>query len=171
MDDRAPCPANEKRHMNKDYKQKALDHVRSVCPELMELSFGCNLVTNGRPYEVIVSSQYEPERIGRRLNREGRIAVQVNAEPFGFPSVTQERFIDCIKDDEIIGHTPHLEHWLRTLDGLTGDYDNDGHRFQFYDPEWPEAPDATIILTYDLTKDGENQDEEFYRSYCEITGV
>lgn len=117
-----------------EYKNKALDHVRSVCPELTEAV--------NEPAKKIVTD-------------------------YGHGTLHEESPARCY----FKYNTPHLEHWLRGLhqgaettslylaEGLLqiiiGERDND---FAFR-------------LDYNLTKDGENQSEEFYKAYCEIVGV
>ncbi|MEX0281433.1 MAG: hypothetical protein AB3N13_09635 [Arenibacterium sp.] len=91
-------------------KQKALDHVRSVCPDLTE-----------------------------------RIPT-----------------VSGLDGERVVGHTPHLEHWLRGIDGGIETHLDEGVFEILMFSKW---------VKYDLTKDGENQSEEFYKAYCEIVGV
>lgn len=72
---------------------------------------------------------------------------------------------DELKEDDAVD----LRHWLRAMKAgaekhrvhITFDALNDPFYFRMVD----------IIGSYNLTKDGENQSEEFYKAYCEIVGV
>jgi hypothetical protein len=134
-----------------DYKTKALDHVRSVCPELMELSFGCKIEWDK---EIGVIS-------GFFYNRWYATFSERNLPP----QVFQEETLEKIK---IIGYTPHLEHWLRGIDPIR-DEANISANGKFYISQTESG--KTNWGVYDLTKDGENQSEEFYKAYCEIVGI
>ena len=124
-----------------NYKQKALDHVRSVCPELNEPAYD--------KVQTIVDDL---------TDRKG-----LKQEWWGIDEQIRDEIID--EWGKIIGHTPHLEHWLRgmgsgwAVNGV-GQMLNDGF------DEW-----GLCGFEYNLTKDGENQSEEYYKAYCEIVGV
>lgn len=73
----------------------------------------------------------------------------------------EERQDECTKWIEKainLGHTPHLEHWLSGIEHLKGD-------------SYQEACRNTLLKVYNLTQDGGNQDESFYKAYCQIVGV
>lgn len=135
--------------MEKNYKELALNHVRDVCPELRELSFGCRVM----PIDIKEKEHY-----------------------YAVKKWSSNDSLDtyCVEDDQnynlydeeyiLIGHTPHLEHWLRGMKNT--------------EVEVTVWPDDCVTLElgmtcckYNLTKDGENQSEEFYKAYCEIVGV
>ena len=83
-------------------KEKALSHVKSVCPELMELRRNCKVLFRERVYliQYIWASPCETQLDlfssdrGAGFNKEKRIAL---------------------KDVEIIGHTPHYTHFAKCL--------------------------------------------------------
>lgn len=86
----------------------------------------------------------------------------------------KEQCDDCISQHELfIGHTPHLEHWLRGIDSIrTGDsygsfsYDTGNEcTFKLVDDDRPDV----VMGYYNLTKDGDNQSPEFYQAYNKIT--
>jgi len=139
-----------------NYKQKALDHVRNVCPELMELGRGC-----------VIELHHD---IGREvIDREYPILDNKITDGPYYNCIDSDRKVNRKVIKKIIGHTPHLEHWLRGIESAWGDLDNVCLRHErlsicinFDDDHW---------LDYNLTKDGENQSEEFYQAYCEIVGV
>ena len=124
-------------------KAKALKHVREVCPELMEFKKGCEIVAkqNGITY------WYKGEDHNGVHWYQSSWAIHCNdlrnnAEDNGF-----------IKG-KIIGHTPHLEHWLLSINPSL--YNGEQCR-------------KSIIDCYNLTKDGNNQSPEFYQAYNRIT--
>ena len=63
----------------------------------------------------------------------------------------------------IIGHTPHLEHWLRGIEEAKVN--------SFWFETQKGGLEGFVYHIYNLTKDGENQSEEFYKAYCEIVGI
>lgn len=132
-----------------NYKQKALEHVRSVCPELMELSFGCILIdeNDGKQYTYVNGGDHHTEDAWMMLLDSKSLIC--SDENLGFDA-----------ELEIIGHTPHLEHWLR---GIKATAHKDWLGEVWNSILWPQR--------YDLTKDGENQSEDFYKTYCTIVGI
>ena len=130
-----------------NYKQKALDHVRSVCPELMDLSFGCWVAIEARP-DPLLLQVVEPYR-----NREQAWLMTDHM-------VWHEGY----EKDQIIGHTPHLEHWLRALDkrGIPYRYTNCGVVY------WDSDRDPII---FHFNDEGQPESEEDYRKFCCIIGV
>jgi hypothetical protein len=130
-------------------KQKALEHVRSVCPELMELSQGCRLYKGRRA--VVVDTTDDGEHI--KAYYEG---AEVENALF-----SKQHFYD--EGGQIIGHTPHLEHWLRGIN----------HAYGVRPPVELHLGILLIgsRLEYNLTKDGNNQDESFYKAYNQIVGI
>lgn len=151
-----------------NYKQKALDHVRSVCPELMELSFGCWVYSewrNSRVRHFVLHADYD-RRWGRANDKYVWIAeARWGKKPNG--GSTKKVLAD---DVTIIGHTPHLDHWLRGvgIDETTDVYVNS--ELETLSVVKQSTP-LNLVAQYNLTKDGENQSEEFYKAYCEIVGV
>ncbi len=90
-----------------DYKTKALDHVRSVCPELMELSFEQNLD------EVFLKiKEVEDKKIQEAANNNQLYAPQCRE---------WAQIGRSMLDSKIIGHTPHPHHWLKALVEATND--------------------------------------------------
>ena len=130
------------------YKDKALAHVRSICPELMELSFGCE-VERGIGLPKQKATVIQKSGVGWMLWLHGS-------------EICHAEHTDKLN---IIGHTPHLEHWLRGLNSST-----DSYCHSIFD-NGELTLSGKPVTVYDLTKDGENQSEEFYKAYCEIVGI
>lgn len=147
-----------------NYKQKALDHVRSVCPELMELSFGCRIVWK---YEHALNAV---SRVKRGKDAVVMADLQVSGLLIRIENNLSLRTVNP-HDCRIIGHTPHLEHWLRGVRKVAVDNYEQYEIKLFFNSAWElrlTTPKGTINI--DLTKDGENQDSSFYKTYCEIVG-
>lgn len=144
------------------YKEKALAHVRSVCPELMELSFGCEVHITGEDREHDAKFVYRYWISVHGEERED--CVYKPKFQFGDDMVIRDSEDPTV---EIIGHTPHLEHWLRGIDANSTD------------PSWVISVSSNLMRIeyrdvagiYNLSADGENQSEEFYQAYCEIVGI
>jgi hypothetical protein len=149
-----------------NYKQKALDHVRSVCEELMELSFGCEVQKGINSYYIV---DYDTDLLGKDCRywlRQEDNGYRINC-----------RTADEMKSYKVIGHTPHLEDWLRGIKDAEKDSDYDwwgitvDGDFIKIDEYNPNGSLSTTKVTYNLTKDGENQDGSFYEAYCSIVGL
>ncbi len=142
-------------------KEKALAHVRSVCPELMELSLGCAFINPERVTEFDDGQDWIVRSLAT-WNHD--INKSENDDLYEGLIGGETDIIDC----EIIGHTPHLEHWLRGIGkrrsfelSSTGDE-------MLVVIDWT-APTTRVL--YDLTKPGDEQSEEFYQAYNQIVGI
>jgi len=143
-----------------NYKQKALDHVRSVCSELMELSFGCRFHDSLKNQGTVT---HVTDFVSKKLPYDIHFVMDDNKTD------SEEAASEWFEEEiTIIGHTPHLEHWLRGIQGDDEDtififddvrVDSNGIYFPKYNLFW------------NTVRDGENQSEEFYKSYCQIVGV
>ena len=150
-------------------KQKALQHVRGVCKELMELSEGCVVNVYTRGWVDSETGNDSNENSDVTINSDGEMIYSgdeydIEDVKYGFYEEGSDEEL-CFK---IIGHTPHLEHWLR---GIEGAYDlmNDVAPYaELHDFSDEGESRAT---KYNLTKDGNNQSEEFYKAYNEIVGI
>lgn len=145
------------------YKDRALAHVRKVCSELMELSFGCAVKVKNKSFpNGYLTHIYGLESVHATDNiKAGRYITS------DFGAIEEGTY-------KIIGHTPHLEHWLRGIDKV--------HK-EFGDPLYSISSDGELcgfnyllhvdegVCEYDLTKDGNSQSEDFYKAYCEIVGA
>lgn len=157
-----------------NYKQKALDHVRKACPELMELSMGCRIenlffykTEADKKKNNIDWTHLDHHEDGLRgtvvkdLRKSDLLPMWVD---WGDQLEFQVEANDIVSFD-IIGHTPHLEHWFRG--------------FQKAPLNTEIAPNINgliysnnaVVCEYNLTLDGENQSEDFYKAYCEIVGI
>ena len=79
------------------YKEKCLEYVRKQIPELMELSFGCEVEIDGVKQKV---------GGGVQLNDAGTERYFEGCGCCG-------GYLDC--ETKIIGHPIQLHHWLRVL--------------------------------------------------------
>ena len=158
------------------HKQTALDAVRAHCPELMELSFGCEIehiywykteadkkkgnidwMQTGHHEDgqrgVVVKDLRDSDHLPMWVDYGDQLEFQIDAE-------------DIVSFD-IIGHQPQLQHWLRLLEpaiscgDLHGEYIIDQKEFMFVDEE------GDPILTFSLT-DGQPSTEEDYKKICEL---
>ena len=78
-------------------KEKILKKIQEVCPELMELGFGCRVIDEVGTPEIVLWSQE---------NWKGWTDVQLNGT--AIPIKKEEL-------TEILGKPPHLEHLLRAI--------------------------------------------------------
>ena len=120
-------------------KQQVEALVREACPELMELTFGCEVKVNGVFY-VLDSNWAIETRTGNNLNEYKVITDQFN-------NWTE------IEDFEIIGHPIHLENVLNALRKNKNCTDSD----QFWLIE-----DCDSKNTYDMTLPFSEQSEEVH---------
>lgn len=153
------------------YKEKALEHVRSVCPELQKdpikhmvgRFLGWRLPHDFHPDGGITFKADFNEHTEHPMKHEPIGTNLLDAEQ------AKEMFRFAIEDDggnQIIGHTPHLEHWVRVL-GSAYLIDGRGNLFKWL----PGAPETyTKIARFDLTT-GQPATEADYQAYCEIVGV
>lgn len=71
---------------------------------------------------------------------------------------------------DTLNYIPHLEHWLRGIDKNVANF-----KVKVFGRKqrrigiigWSDE----FFITYNPYKDGENQNEEFYKAYCQIVGV
>lgn len=131
-------------------QQKAEAYVREKLPELMELSFGCEVRWNGRPYTVQgiggVSANSELDK--------GYIQI-TNHTPYG------EAYPHKL-DVEIIGHPIQLHHWLECLRQKLG-------RRVYMSLHTLEVEDSGFYMQFDKDT-GQPATESDYRSFNEIVG-
>lgn len=127
-----------------NYKQKALDHVRSVCPELKGgLEFGCKVRVFGKELTFV-----------HLISHENGTHTPYYIAPNGSlhnGTYTHEE----MQSITIIGHTPHLEHWLRGIKG----YVFEGNIISVFRQVVETDEVIKTDIPYNLTKDGENQSE------------
>jgi hypothetical protein len=138
-------------------KEKALAHVRSVCPELMELRNGCTLHIQMELVRIVLTT-----KDGTFYCDDGKFWTREMLE--------QNRLI------KIIGHTPQLQHWLMGITSaewidLKNDRNPDGSKERLYVQCEKKEIGWNFGIYYDLTKDGDNQSEEFYQAYNQIVGI
>jgi len=133
-------------------KEKALTHVRSVCPELMKLSFGCEIKCKMRDDDphIVHADVLDTD--------EWKGWVYVYNCSLGAEKIHPNNVY------QINGHTPHIEHWLRGMEGEIAFLPVVKAKLRFY------AAGKDVVF-YDLTKDGDEQSEEFYQAYNDIIGL
>jgi len=131
----------------KTYQEKAEAYVRQQLPELMELSFGCEVDT-GVP------------RIVYELRGDTVITL---AGGIRFSNKLED--LEASKHWKIIGHPIQLQHWLRVLGERRWSYINQGTYFGAYDND-----NDCEEIKFNLTT-GQPATEADYQAYCEIVGV
>ena len=129
-------------------KEKAEAYVRQALPELMELSFGCEVKHYGMANKVVYV--FPPSPTGEASFR------------------TQWNDVLMVKDCEIIGHPIQLQHWLRV-------FENIGTRHHYYlnlDGELIHIHLDNHVHTmwFNLTT-GQPDTEQDYEALCNIFGI
>ena len=141
--------------MKPDYKTKALEAVRRVCPELMELSWGCR-VTLREPIgnAGIIYNTKVIDCVGDIVYLDAAEIIEKKDK----------------SDVKIIGHTPHFEHWLRLIRSKRS---NASYRHDQINKElfWIGRSGHENEFTYNLTKNGDDQSPEFYKAICELCSL
>lgn len=128
-------------------KSKALELVRAACPELMELSFGCQVkIKTADWYGMAVT--HENERGNVWFLQDGRRTAT------SVPSYNLE----------IIGHKPQLQHWLRLLGKINTAYEHNGHWHTYALTVYPET---TKSIRFNLNT-GQPATEEDYKAIVDI---
>ena len=151
-----------------DEKAKALKHVREVCPELMEN------IKRKSVIEKMVDRFLGWNIPADKVYPDGGFSFKQieNHQPSGtniFDATVAEEMFRYATENEvgepIIGHTPHLEHWMIAIAKKT-----------HFMTHTLESNIIAIMGThskdcarYDTTKEGDNQSPEFYQAYNNIT--
>jgi len=138
-------------------KEKALAHVRSVCPELLRLTVGCLVEVRLLP---------NPEKTLHKLvadfdgdfKKNGLPRANTHFEVYEFGGLGG----DCMT--KIIGHTPHLEHWLNAMNlpPNTKIENYTENRFGVWNGE---------VRIYFNRTTGQPATEEDYQKYNQIVGI
>ena len=126
-------------------KQKVENKIRELVPELMELSFGCEVVTK-KENPPLVFINKETSGKYNFLNRDNE--------------VTGTFFWG---DFEIIGHPIHLEHVLRAVEIVNYAF--------FRDKIPPRTFFISFFNYYNLNKPFSEQSEDLYKFLAEVLGV
>jgi hypothetical protein len=142
-------------------KEKALAHLRSVCPELMELSFGCEVVLLREEYSKNKAKVFVTHK--REIKDRDTIVELCEAYSNG----TSNLFYEDKSNLKIIGHTPHPHHWLKGLWESSGTWMlkpvHEG--FEFVDMHnFGKKSFKNHYIRYGDT-------DEFYQAYNQITGI
>lgn len=133
-------------------KEKAEAYVRSKCPELMELSFGCHVYTGRFSAEQVV------------LDNDGK-ELMVRSTVNG---IIQDYKFKEMHNLKIIGHPIQLQHWLRVL----GEVCDKEYTYILEGPElsaWHEATE-TVAFVFNLTT-GQPATEADYQAFNQIVGI
>jgi hypothetical protein len=155
-------------------QQKAEAYVREKLPELMELSFGCEVVLQlgiisyqeeplewrdsgemGAKKTVVLDGQYDWNRVIGTPKREKETVIRHH--------YTHDNY-SLYRVLEIIGHPIQLQHWLRVLEksGFTYYVSTSGH---------VQRSNSTFIsFTVDLTT-GQPATEADYKAFNDIVGI
>ncbi len=132
-------------------KDKAEAYVRSKCPELMELSFGCR-------FEVTDKDNF-PYSVGY-IDTSGRMIM----DGFHVGEFKPNEHHNVSKSWHIIGHPIQLQHWAIMI-GEKSDFTSSYFKAK-----------GIFVFRYvggqiTFTKDGQPATEEDYQAFCEIVGV
>lgn len=137
----------------KTYKQKAEEYVREKCPELMELSFGCEV---------------EIDSMGGSIS--GRFAIVRDywkQEKWDIALANKLYSIYTYDIEKIIGHPIELQHWLRVLSSITPApvIELWSVQVEVYVKDKPKEN-----MLFNLTT-GQPATAADYQAFCEIVGV
>lgn len=129
-------------------KERAEAYVRSKCPELMELSFGCEVEIDG-----------VKQRVGGgvQLNGDGTERYFEGCGCCG-------GYLDC--ETKVIGHPIQLQHWLRVLVPVVYKMHFHGNMYVTVTPEKDEHPNIQFNLTT-----GQPATEADWIALCDILGI
>lgn len=134
-------------------QQKAEAYVRSKLPELMELSFGCEVKCNDYPDFPNTVRRYAGEKWSQAIDGYLRLIKEESSS----------RLYPIDEEYDIIGHPIQLQHWLRVLVGRVSDaVDFDGHNLIVFAEH--EA------LSFNLTT-GQPATEADYKAFNDIVGI
>lgn len=144
------------------YQEKAEQYVREQLPELMELSFGCEVTPDGgngsvaKIYKIHEDDTFDGLIEGTTEDGEAEFVV----------TVTKGKLAKC----KIIGHPIQLQHWLRALGGL--DY---RHHYHLYLDGGLAKYQGGLILddllfNFDLAT-ANPATEADYKAFCELLGI
>lgn len=138
------------------YQQKAEQYVREQLPELMELSFGCEVKVHEID-DVVGIIKGEWNNIDER---------ETYYELDGF------RISWAKKDLEIIGHPIQLQHWLRVLLYKEFYSVNLGGLLSLWQDEkaWKTGNQAKRVMDFSITT-GQPATEADYQAFCNIVGI
>lgn len=165
---------------NNPTKQQILEKIKERCPELMELSFGCEVfcvhndtgtVFRDRVCESIgkLSAQYCHEE-GLSKNHVGAYIVERGyAQPEARKIKGLREVGNLFELNEIIGHPPQLQHLLTTFNKTSNNNDSivhfDGENLYFFESAYD---DMSKKIKYDLTKSVEENLDN--KELCEFIG-
>lgn len=141
----------------KEYKQKAEQYVREQLPELMELSFGC---------EVEVRLLPNPEKNVHKLVADFTGDLKKNGLPkvASFFEVHEYGGLggDCMT--KIIGHPIQLQHWLRVLEQKVA------NKIAFIGDQISVYEEDEWEVIFNLTT-GQPATEVDFKAFCDIVGI
>lgn len=140
-------------------KEKAEAKVRKLIPELMELSFGCELKCNDHPDFPNTVRRYAGERFSKAIDGYIRLVKEESSS----------RLYPIDEEYDIIGHPIQLQHWLRVLDEKKLNHE-----------KWYFRTDGRLMyndcgahfekLRFNLTT-GQPATEADYKAFNDIVGI
>ena len=134
-------------------KDKVEQKIRELVPELMELSFGCEVVTK-MGHNILV-------KLDRTIVGADRGDGQVWTTNY---TTTKGEYCTVWDSSEIIGHPIHLEHILRAIEKVHGEKTHKEDKTGF-------TPFDRASLMYDLSKPLNEQSPELYTLLAEILNL
>lgn len=153
----------------KTYKQKAEQYVREKCPELMELSFGCEVDTVYYDYGSDSDYLARMTIAGTHNGLRNEYVCSYKGESgyvrsFGVGT-------DHFAITEIIGHPIQLQHWLRVLEeeGAWLDFLYNVGGFHVR-RSYGMLKEPTAYVEFNLST-GQPATETDYQAFCEIVEI
>lgn len=150
------------------HKQTAEAYVREKLPELMELSFGC---------QIVWEFEHAIGRKSRSIRHKRGVVLYRPANPSDSIRVqlSDNKSSSLVRKNDIyvVGHPIQLQHWLRVLSDL---HNFRSITFHIEDDIWEVNLRKNVDgiefkhIRFNLTT-GQPATEADYQAFCEIVGV
>lgn len=138
------------------HKEKAEQYVREKLPELMELSFGCEIYNFDEPIDWARTQMI----VHYDLQKSVLVAREKDGSTYR-KSTTLEGY-------KIIGHAIQLQHYMQVLDKQAKLYQLNNAGVLFWDINQDGI--AAKIMHFNL-KTGQPEGEAGFKDFCEIVGI
>lgn len=134
-------------------KDQVLAKIRELCPELMELSFGCEVLLEDMPD----FKNYIGIYVGQKFDHETDKFINLCLHPNG------NKVYPLDIKYKILGHEPQLQHVLSAIDNSINSWS-----FSIYANGVMKTTNSNIEVKYDLTKPFAEQSEEVYQFLASV---